>query len=131
MRADRLDYFDAGRKARYSGHVELDTEGTRIEAERLDVYFSPGSKQADSEVERAVAEGHVIVIQPMRYAKGEHAVYDARPGTVVMTGGPPTVYDAEKGFMSGQRLTFYIHNDRLLVDGNANLPTVSKHRVAQ
>ncbi len=131
VRADRLDYFDAGRKARYSGNVELDTEGTRIEADQLDVYFSSGRKQADSEVKRAVAEGHVKVIQPMRYAKGEHAVYDARTGTIVMTGGPPTVYDAEKGFMSGQRLTFYIHNDRLLVDGNANSPTVSKHRVAQ
>lgn len=131
IRADRLDYFDAGHKAQYSGHVELNTEDTKIDADRLDVYFSAGRKQGDSEVERAVAEGHVKVVQPMRYAKGEHAVYDARTGTVVMTGGPPRVYDAEKGSMSGQRLTFYIHDDRLLVDGSAKSPTVSKHRVAQ
>ena len=131
VRADRLDYFDEGRKARYAGNVELVTEDTRIHADRLDLYFTPGKNQADSEVERAVAEGHVKIEQPMRYAKGENAVYDARTGKVVMTGGPPTVYDTEKGSMTGQRLTFFIHNDRLLVDGNANAPAISRHRVAQ
>jgi lipopolysaccharide export system protein LptA len=131
IRADRLEYLDSGRKARYDGNVELSTEDTRIDADRLDVYFSSGRKQEDSEVERAVAEGHVKIVQPMRYAKGENAVYDARTGKVVMTGGPPTVYDTEKGSMTGQRLTFYIHDDRLLVDGNANSPVISRHRVAQ
>ncbi len=131
VRADRLEYFDAGRQARYAGHVEMDTEDTRIQADRLDVYFSSVKKQGDSEVDRAVAEGDVKITQPMRYAMGENAVYDAQAGKVVMTGGPPTVYDTEKGSMTGQRLTFYIHNDRLLVDGSANSPAVSKHRVAQ
>lgn len=131
IRADKLDYLNVGRRARYTGHVELDTEDTRIQADQLDVYFSPGKKQAESEVERAVAHGHVKIIQPMRYANGEKAVYDARKGMVVMTGGPPRVYDTEKGSMTGQRLTFYTHNDRLLVDGNANAPAISKHRVAQ
>jgi lipopolysaccharide export system protein LptA len=131
IRADRLDYFDAGRRARYSGNVELDTEDSRIEADRLDVYFASGKMQEDSELERAVAEGHVKIVQPMRYAKGENAVYDATTGRVVMTGGPPTVFDAEKGSMTGQRLTFDIHDDRLLVDGSAKAPAVSKHRVAQ
>jgi lipopolysaccharide export system protein LptA len=131
IEADKLDYLDIGRKARYIGDVELDTQDTKILADRLDVYFSSDKEQTDPEVERAVAEGHVKIVQPMRYAKGENAVYDARTGMVVMTGGPPTVYDTEKGSMTGQRLTFYIHNDRLLVDGNANAPVVSKHRVAQ
>ncbi len=131
IRADRLDYLDAGRKARYAGNVELVTEDMRIDADRLDVYFSPGKKQADSEVERAVAEGHVKIVQPMRYAKGENAVYDAQTGKVVMTGGPPTVYDTDRGSMTGQRLTFYIHNDRLLVEGKAGSPVVSRHTVAQ
>ncbi len=131
VRADRLEYFDAGRKARYAGNVEMDTADTRIQADRLDIYFSSGLKNGDSEVERAVAEGHVKIVQPMRYAMGENAVYDAETGKVVMTGGPPTVHDAEKGSMTGQRLTFYIHNDRLLVDGSASSPAVSKHRVAQ
>ena len=131
IRADRLDYLDAGRKARYAGNVELSTEDTRIDADRLDLYFTSGKKQTNSEVERAVAEGHVKIVQPMRYAKGDNAVYDAQTGKVVMTGGPPTVYDAGKGSMTGQRLTFYIHSDRLLVEGKANSPVISRHPVAQ
>ena len=131
IRADRLDYLDAGRKARYAGNVELSTEDTRIDSDRLDIYFTSDKKQGDSEVERAVAEGHVKIVQPMRYAKGENAVYDAQTGKIVMTGGPPTVYDTEKGSMTGQRLTFYIHSDRLLVEGKANSPVISRHPVAQ
>ena len=109
----------------------MDTADTRIQADLLDIYFSSGMKKGDSEVERAVAEGHVKIVQPMRYAKGENAAYDAQTGKVVMTGGPPTVYDTEKGAITGQRLTFYIHDDRLLVDGSANSPAISRHRVAQ
>ncbi|HEX5412801.1 MAG TPA: LptA/OstA family protein [Terriglobia bacterium] len=131
IRADRLDYFDEGRKARYIGHVEFNTEDTRIQSDRLDVYFSAGGTPADSQVDRAQAEGHVKIVQPMRYAKGENAVYDAQTGKVVMTGGPPTVYDTEKGTITGQRLTFNIHNDSLLVDGSANSPVISKHHVVQ
>jgi lipopolysaccharide transport protein LptA len=129
IRADRLDYLDAGRKARYAGNVELSTEDTRIDSDRLDIYFTSDKKQENSEVERAVAEGHVKIVQPMRYAKGENAVYDTQTGKVVMTGGPPTVYDTEKGSMTGQRLTFYIHSDRLLVEGKANSPVISSHPV--
>ena len=131
IRADRLDYLDEGRKARYTGNVELDTEDTRIQSDRLDVYFSAGTGPTDSEVNRAEAQGNVKIVQPMRYAKGENAVYDAHTGKVVMTGGPPTVYDSEKGTITGQRMTFFIHNDSLLVDGSANSPAVSKHRVTQ
>jgi len=131
IRANRLEYFDVGRRARYAGHVVMDTEDTRIDADQLDVYFSPGGKQGEAEVKRAVAKGHVKIVQPMRYAKGENAVYDAKTGKVIMTGGPPTVYDTEKGSMTGQRLTFFIHNDRVLVDGSVANPAVSKHRVAK
>jgi len=131
IQADRLDYFDAGRKALYSGHVILNTQDTKLQADRLEVYFSKKTEPSGSQIERALAEGHVVVTEPGRYARSERATYDASAGKIVMTGGPPVICDAEKGYSSGQRLTFYIHNDRLLVDGGPNSPTVTKHRVAQ
>jgi lipopolysaccharide export system protein LptA len=97
----------------------------------MDVYFS-NSKSGDvSEIERAVADGHVTVIQPTRHAAGEHGEYEAAPGKIQLTGGSPTLYDAEKGTTTGQRLTFFVHDDRLIVDGSDQLPTSSKHRVTQ
>jgi lipopolysaccharide transport protein LptA len=131
IRADRLEYFDQGRKASYRGNVRLQTENTTLEADRLDAYFSNLPTADDVELERAVADGSVKVTQPGRRATGHHAEYFAAEGKIVMSGGPPSLYDAEKGSTTGQRLTFYIRDDRLLVDGGDESPTISRHRIAQ
>ena len=131
VRADFLEYFDEGSKASYRGHVKLQTEATTMEADKMDVYFSQLGTNQESEVERAMAEGHVVVVQPGRRATGEHGEYSAGPGKIVLTGGPPSIYDVEKGFTTGQRLTLFVHDDRLLVDGGKGSPSLSQHRVAQ
>ncbi len=131
IRADRLDYFEQGRKASYRGHVRLQTEDTTLEADTLEVWFSGADSATGPEVDRAVADGHVRVVQPGRHAQGNHAEYFASSGKIVMTGGPPELFDAEKGYTTGQRLTFFIRDDRLLVDGGDKSPSVSRHRVAQ
>jgi lipopolysaccharide export system protein LptA len=130
VRADFLEYFDEGSKASYRGHVKLQTEATAMEADRMDVYFSQLGTSQESEVERAMAEGHVVVVQPGRRATGEHGEYFAGPGKIVLTGGPPSISDVEKGLTTGQRLTVFVHDDRLLVDGGDRSPTLSQHRVA-
>jgi len=131
IRADRLDYFDAGRRANYRGSVQLQTENTTLQADSVDVFFSDTASVEQTELERAVAEGHVIVVQPGRRATGNRAEYFAREGRILLSGGPPTLYDAEKGFTSGQRLTFNIHDDSLRVDGGDESPTLSRHHIAQ
>ncbi len=130
IRADRLDYLDEGRKARYHGNVQFLTENTTLKSDHMDVYFTNLKGGGASEIERAVADGHVTITQPTRRASGEHANYEAASGKIVLTGGPPTLDDAEKGFTTGQRLTFFLHDDRLLVDGGDQFPSRSKHRVA-
>jgi lipopolysaccharide export system protein LptA len=131
IRADDLEYFDEGRRASYRGNVQLETENTSLRADRLDVFFSAKGSPGASEVERAVAEGHVTVVQPTRRVTGERAEYFAAPGKILMTGGPPALYDAEKGFTTGQRLTFFIHDDRIFLDGGEESPTLSRHRIPQ
>ncbi len=130
VRADFLDYFDEGSKASYRGHVKLQTETTTMEGDKMDVYFSRLGTSQESEVERATADGHVVVIQPGRRATGEHGEYLAGPGKIVLTGGPPNIYDVEKGFTTGRRLTVFVHDDRLLVEGGEGAPSLSEHRVA-
>ena len=131
VRADFLEYLDQGRRARYHGNVRLLTENTTLQSDRLDVYFSQGDTVEGSEVDHAEAEGHVKVTQPGRRGSGDHAEYFAGPGKIVLTGGPPSLFDEEKGFTTGQRLTFFIHDDRLFVDGDEKSPSLTKHRVAQ
>ncbi len=131
IRADHLEFFDSGRKASYRGNVQLETENTTLTADRLDVYFSAGAGSEASEIERAVADGHVNVTQQGRRATGEHAEYFAESGKILLTGGPPALYDADKDFTTGRRLTFFLHDDTVIVDGDAESPTVSKHRIPQ
>lgn len=137
VRAERLDYRDAERRAAYRGSVRVEMNDASLKADRVDVYFSAspagstGGAHAAAKVERVVAEGHVTVAEPTRRASGEHAEYYAAAGKIVMTGGPPTLLDADKGFITSQRLTFFVHDDSLLVDGGAESPTVSKHRLVR
>ena len=131
VRADFLEYLDQGRRARYHGNVRLVTESTTLQSDRLDVYFTQGDTVEGSEVDHAEADGHVKVTQPGRIGSGGHAEYYAGPGKVVLTGGPPSLVDDKKGSTTGQRLTFFIHDDRLFVDGGEQSPSLSKHRVAR
>ncbi|MBI4166166.1 MAG: LPS export ABC transporter periplasmic protein LptC [Acidobacteria bacterium] len=129
IRADHLEYLDQGRKAIYRGHVRLQTENTILEADRLDAYFKASGNS--SELERAIADGNVKITQPGRRATGGHAEYFSADGKIVLSGGPPALYDEEKGFTSGQSLTFYSHDDRLVVSGGDKSTTISRHRIGQ
>lgn len=130
VHADSLEYLDEGRRARYHGNVRLVTEGTTVKSDHLDVYFSRGDSVEGSQVDHAEADGHVKVTQPGRLGWGDHGEYFAGPGKIVLTGGQPTLVDEEKGSTTGQRLTFFLHDDRLFVDGGDQTPSISKHRVA-
>lgn len=130
--ADRLIYFNLGREAVYQGHVQMKSEDTIFHADRMQIYFSKSSPATEPEVERAVASGHVQIVQlPGRHASGEHAEYFASAGKIVLTGGPPFVYDPQQGFLTGQRLTFFIHDASLFADGGKKSQTLSKRRILQ
>ncbi len=130
VHADYLEYFDEGRRARYHGNVRLVADTTTMQSDRLDVYFTPGDSVQGSQVDHAVADGHVKVTQPGRVGTAEHGEYFSVPGKIVLTGGPPVLVDDKKGSTTGQRLTFFTHDDRLFVDGGDQSPSLPKHRVA-
>jgi lipopolysaccharide export system protein LptA len=131
VHADYLEYLDQGRRARYHGNVRMETEGTTLRSDRLDIYFTQGDTMEASQVDHAEADGHVKITQPGRTGSSDHGEYFAGPGKIVLTGGPPSLVDEEKGSTTGQRLTFFIHDDRLFVDGGDKSPSLSKHRVAR
>ncbi|HEV2351140.1 MAG TPA: LPS export ABC transporter periplasmic protein LptC [Terriglobia bacterium] len=129
--ADRLDYSDDGRKASYRGHVILTTENTTMRSDRLDVFLTTAATAESSEVDRALADGHVTVVQPTRRSTGQHAEYLADMGKILLTGGPPTVLDQANGFTTGRSLTLFLRDDTILVNGGVKSPTLSKHSISQ
>ncbi|MGZ3356867.1 MAG: hypothetical protein ACXVBO_18700, partial [Isosphaeraceae bacterium] len=84
-----------------------------------------------SQLERIVAEGHVVIQEPNRRATGDRLLYTASEGKFVMTGGPPSIFDAERGKITGGSLTFFNRDDRVLVESSNSSPTVTQTRVAK
>ena len=83
------------------------------------------------QVERIVAEQGVVITQPARHATGERLVYTTADDKFVLTGGPPSIFDAERGKITGDSLTFYRHDDRVLVEGRETSPTFTRTQVAR
>jgi lipopolysaccharide export system protein LptA len=85
------------------------------------------------QVDRIIAEDQVVITQPTRHATGDRLVYTAADDKFVLTGGPglPSIFDAERGKITGDSLTFYRHDDRVLVEGRELSPAVTRTQVAR
>jgi lipopolysaccharide export system protein LptA len=83
------------------------------------------------QVEKVIADANVVVVEPTRRATGDHLVYTAADDKYVLTGGPPSIFDAEEGKITGDSLTFYRHDDRVLVEGKTTSPAVTRTPVAR
>ncbi len=134
----RLTYADADRRAHYSGGVAAHGNGFQAMADDMDVYFVARNQGPDnqalsspSRLDRMAAEGHVVIQQPGRHAVGQTLVYTAIDDKFVLTGGPPSIFDAERGKITGVSLTFFRADDRVLVEGEASTPVVTQTRLAK
>jgi lipopolysaccharide export system protein LptA len=133
-----LTYKDAERKVFLDGGVTAKGADATLTARQMSVFLAPRNpSQSNSDpstpgrVERIIAQDHVIVAQPTRHATGDRLVYSMADEKFVLTGGPPSIFDAERGQITGDSLTFYKRNDRVLVEGRETSPTVTRTQVAR
>jgi lipopolysaccharide export system protein LptA len=142
----RLTYADADRIAHYEGGVVAKGTSFTATADTMDAYLRPrlqtsGNQQLAAHATQAVAgpgqldhmiaRGNVVVTQPNRRAEGKLLNYTASDDKFVLTGGPPSIFDAERGKITGVSLTFFRGDDRVLVEGEASTPVVTQTRVAK
>jgi lipopolysaccharide export system protein LptA len=136
VRAAKLAYVDSQRKARFTGGVTAKGADVTITANSVDVDLNPSgqhgpSSSGPSQLNEIVATGNVVIQQTNRRATGDRLVYTASNGQFVLTGGPPIVADAEHGTIRGDSLTFYSHDDRIVVESKESSRTVTRTRVAR
>ncbi len=134
----KLSYMDSERKAHYEGGVIAKGAGFTASASTLDAYLVSRSQSTANksvsgpgQLDHMVAEGDVLIQQPNRRAEGQKLVYSASEDKFVLTGGPPSIFDAEHGKITGVSLTFFRRDDRVLVEGEASSPVVTTTRVAR
>jgi lipopolysaccharide export system protein LptA len=135
--SSRLTYADGRRLARFEGGVVAHGADGTLTANQADVYFIPASSASSavsvlpshsSQMERMVATGDVLLQQPNRQGTAQRLVYTAADDSYVLTGGRPTVFDAEHGTVTGDSLTFYNGDDRVLVEGGEHSRSITHTR---
>ena len=149
--ADKLTYIDQERRARYTGNVLAKSPTFTVTTEQLDVYLKaadpdaknttttaqkpkgpslPGS-DTPSQIDHMIAIGRVVVTEPNRRAVGDRLVYTADDAKYILTGKSPSIFDAEHGTVWGDSLTFYSHDDRVLVESKRSSPTITRARTTK
>jgi len=136
--AAKLTYADSERKVHYEGGVLAKGADFTASAKTADAYLLSRSQTSNhqgfagpGQLDRMVAQDDVVIQLPTRRASGQKLVYSAADDKFVLTGGPPSIFDAEQGKITGVSLTFFRRDDRVLVEGEASTPVVTQTRVAR
>ncbi|HEV7521250.1 MAG TPA: LptA/OstA family protein [Candidatus Angelobacter sp.] len=134
--SDRLSYVDAERRAVFSGNVIVRAQDATITSDSIHVILLPKKGQSEtqnaSELERIEALGDIKIQQGSRKASGNKLVYTAADEKMVLTGTPgklPSIFDAERGQISGDSLTFFTHDGRVLVGSGQTSKAESPNRI--
>jgi lipopolysaccharide export system protein LptA len=137
--SNHLVYHDSEREANYQGDVLARSPDMTLNSSQMEVFFARASPSAEKSVaagtpaklEKIIASGAVVVTQPTRHATGDKLTYTSEDDRFILTGGPPSIFDAERGKITGVSLTLFRRDDRVIVDGNSSLPAVTNTRVVR
>jgi lipopolysaccharide export system protein LptA len=123
---------------RYEGGVLAKGTDFTASSKTADAYLMPRSQTAGNQtlsatgrLDHIVAQGNVLIQQTNRRAEGQTLIYTAADDKFVLTGGPPSIFDAEQGKITGVSLTFFRRDDRVLVEGEGSTPVVTTTKVAR
>jgi lipopolysaccharide export system protein LptA len=136
--SDRLSYADSARMAHFEGAVKAKGGDLTITANTMDVFLHANDQAIQNQslagagkIERIIGKGQVVIVQPNRKALGDQLFYTVADDKFVLSGGSPSIFDAEHGKITGVSLTLFRHDGRVLIEGNNTSPTITQTRVAR
>ena len=105
----------------------------------MDVFLAAASTKASAassaqnpaHLDRIIASGSVVITEPKRRATGEKLTYTASDDKFVLTGGPPSIFDAEHGKITAVSLTLFRRDGRVVVEGDSKSPAVTETKVVR
>ncbi len=130
VRGGLLTYWGQESRARIEQDPSADSSEGSIRAKQIDLFFAPGPAGSSAQqLTRAVATGDVTVREEDRRGTSNKAEYTASEGKFVLSEGKPTLYDSNGDTTTGRQLTFFFSDDRIVVDSEEGLRTLTLHRV--
>ncbi len=127
VRAAHLTYRSADTIAELDQNAHAESRLGRIASPHMDLILA--ETNGVQQLSKAVCTGGATVWQLERRGTADRADYTAADGRFVLSGGNPTLYDADQGTTTGRELTFFLGDDRILVDSGNGTRTLSRHRI--
>jgi lipopolysaccharide export system protein LptA len=97
----------------------------------LQTTSAPTATLGPAHLDKIIASGSVVITEPNRHATGEQLVYTASDDKFVLTGGPPSIFDAEHGKITAVSLTLFRRDGRVVVEGDSKSPAVTETKVVR
>ncbi|HUK31298.1 MAG TPA: LptA/OstA family protein, partial [Candidatus Acidoferrum sp.] len=135
IRTAKLTYYDSESRAHLDDGFTAESHQGFISGQNCDIYFVPSTQRAENSVasaqriDHAIARGHVLVRQEERHGTSERADYIAAEGKFVLSGGKPIFFDGDGNSVTGTKLTFFQADDRIVVESEEGVRTLTRHRV--
>jgi len=120
--SDRLVSEAKSNTAEFIGNVRATQGNTVITADRLKIYLNrdPGKKErgmGKDSIKKIVADGNVTIKMDDIVAVTDRAVYIAKTDVLILTGTSSKI-TSEKNSITGDKITLYRADDRMIVDGS-------------
>ena len=124
IRSASLDYDEEEKLMVYVGSAELQRADLTVSSDRLEGHLGSDEETGSrNRLEKAFATGNVRIVRSgasdARQGTGRNAEYYPRESKVILIGEPASVQDGSRGRTEGTRLTYYLDDDRLLVQGSS------------
>jgi len=112
--SDKMTYHPEQNLIFYEKRSSLKVKDIDLRAQSVSVYLS----EEEGDMEKIIARGNVVIVQNLGEGRGEEAIYDPDKESVVLLGNPVLI-DKDRGITRGDKLTFYLADDRILVENKA------------
>lgn len=109
--ADKMDFDPEGKSITFSGACSLKTGEVKMTSQTIKILFN----EEQTEMQTFLAEGKVIIVQQQSEGRGEEAQFDVEKETIVLLGNPVLI-DKDRGRTEGDKLTFFLADDRIVVE---------------
>lgn len=112
--SDKMTYHPEQNLIFYEKRSSLKVKDIDLRAQSVSVYLS----EEEGDMEKIIARENVVIVQNLGEGRAEEAIYDPDRESVVLLGNPVLI-DKDGGITRGDKLTFYLADDKILVENKA------------
>ncbi len=118
--AQKMSYNPEEKTLIFSDGCSLKARDVLMSSQSLHIYLGEGQ----GEMRKFIAKGKVIIAQQLSEGRGEEAHFDVENETIVLLGNP-VLNHKNKGKIEGDKLTFFIADDRIIVENQGQERSLS------